>query len=68
MSKNDDNKFIVTPRRAASYGETTVVSARLPKELVNSLDDVVDKTGRSRNELIIMSLEYALSNLEIPED
>lgn len=49
-------------------GETSVVSLRMPNELISKLDDVCQKTGRTRNELIIRSLDFALNNLEIEEE
>ena len=61
-----DNKFIVRPKK--NYGESSVVSARLPNEVVAELDSVATKTGRTRNEIIMMCIEYALSNLHIDID
>ena len=61
-----ENKFIVRPRRPA-YGKTSVVSARLPDEMIDELDKVARQTGRTRNELIQMCIDYALQNLEIKE-
>lgn len=46
-------------------GETSVVSLRMPNELIVRLDDVCEKTGRTRNELIIKSLDFALDNIVI---
>lgn len=59
-------KFIVHPRKL--YGESKVVSARLPASLIRELDDVAIKTGRTRNELISLCIHYALKNLEISKD
>ena len=61
-----ENKFIVRPRRPA-YGKTSVVSARLPDDMIDELDKVARQTGRTRNELIQMCIDYALQNLEIRE-
>jgi predicted transcriptional regulator len=44
---------------------TTTITARLPDKLVARLEDVVIKTGRSRTQVIILALEYALDRLEI---
>ena len=44
-----------------------VVSTRLPNELVSSLDEIAQKTGRTRNEIMQMCLEFAVENLEIKE-
>ncbi len=48
-------------------GDSMVVSTRLPNELVNSLDEIAQKTGRTRNEIMQMCLEFAVENLEIKE-
>lgn len=61
-----DNKFVVRPRNPA-FGKTSVVSARLPDNMIEELDKVAKQTGRTRNELIQMCIDYALKNLEISE-
>ena len=61
-----DKKFIVHPRKPA-YGKTTVVSTRLPDDILKQLDTICQKTGRTRNELLIMCVNFALENLEISE-
>lgn len=58
-----EKKLIVEPKKYKS--ETSVVSARLPIDMIKEIDRVVEETGRTRNELIIMFLEFALENLEI---
>lgn len=64
MAEND--KFIVRTKK--SYGENTVVSCRMPLELVDRLDKIGNKTGRTRNELILRCVEFALDKLEIVEE
>ncbi len=61
----DISRFIVHTKK--TYGENTVVSCRMPVELVKQLDDIANKTGRTRNELIFRCVEYALDKLEIVE-
>ncbi len=46
-------------------GETTIISTRLAKDLVKDIDAVAKLTGRSRNEILAMSLEFALNHMEI---
>lgn len=53
----------ITPKKYA--GETTIVSMRLSKELLKDIDTVANLTGRNRNEVLTMSLEFALSHMEI---
>ena len=60
------NKFVVHPRKPA-FGKTSVVSARLPEDMISKSDKVAQETGRTRNELIQMCIDYALENLEIAE-
>ncbi len=44
--------------------ETSVVSARLPKDMIEDIDRIADSTGRNRNEIITICLEYAMDHLE----
>ena len=51
---------------AKRYGsESTVVSFRLPKEMLSDIDHVAEATGRTRNEIMTTSLEFALRHMEI---
>ena len=59
-----EDKFIV-PQRKPAVGKSTVVSVRLPDTMLAKLEDVASKTGRSRNELVQMCIDYALARLEI---
>lgn len=58
-----EKKLIIRPHRYS--GETTVISLRLPKEMLAVIDRVAQETGRTRNEIVVKSMEYALENLEI---
>ena len=53
----------ITPKKYS--GETTIVSMRLAKELLKDIDAVAAVTGRNRNEILTMSLEFALNHMEI---
>ena len=48
-------------------GDSSVVSVRLPNELIESLDRISKKTGRTRNDIMQRCLEFAIENLEIEE-
>lgn len=61
-----NKRFIIHPRKSA-FGKSSVVSARLPDEMIKKLDEVANLTGRSRNELIQMCIDFAFDNLEIAE-
>ena len=62
MSKE---KLVISSKKYR--GDSTVVSIRLPDELVKKLDTIADKTGRTRNEVIQKCLAFAVDNLEIKE-
>ena len=58
-------KFHITPKKY--NGESSVVSMRMPKDMLKDIDETAGKTGRTRNEFMLMSLEFALDHLEIEE-
>ena len=59
----DKPKLKITPKKYG--GGSTVVSMRLSTELLRDIDKVAAVTGRNRNELMTMSLEFALNHMEI---
>ena len=56
-------KMQITPRKYNE--ETTVISMRMPKDMLRDIDAVASKTGRTRNDILMLSMEFALENLEI---
>ena len=57
----NDNKLIISTRKY--QGDSSVISVRLPADMVKELDSIAKKTGRNRNEIISISLEYAIENM-----
>lgn len=57
-------KFIITPKTERSV----TVTVRIEKESHDRLEELVIKSGRSRNELINKAIKFALDNLEFDED
>jgi len=53
----------IAPKRY--HEETTIISMRLAKDMIRDLDAVAKVTGRSRNEILTTSLEFALEHMEI---
>jgi len=53
----------ISPKKYS--GETTIVSMRMSKELLKDIDNIAKVTGRNRNEIMAMSLEFALNHMEI---
>ncbi len=63
MIKLADKKLVISAKKY--IGETAVVSARLPNDLIKKVDDICEATGRTRNEVVQMCLEFAVDNIEI---
>jgi len=61
----DDQKLIISSRKFR--GDSSVVSVRLPNDLVEKIDEIAAKTGRTRNEIVQKCLAYSVDNLQIKE-
>ena len=46
-------------------GESTVISLRLPKDMLYDIDRLSKDPGRTRNELLSVCIEFAIKNIEI---
>ena len=63
----DIPKLHIAPKKYT--GESVIATIRIPKDMCKDLDQIATETGRSRNELIGMCLEFALEHMEIgPKD
>lgn len=58
-----ETKFHVAVKKHKS--ETSIVSLRLPVDLIETIDNTCKITGQSRNEFIIQSLDFIFDNLVI---
>lgn len=58
-----DKKLIIPSKKYK--GDTSVVSARLPNDMIKDLDRIAEHTGRNRNEIIMLCLKFAIENLEV---
>ncbi len=58
-----EDKLKITTKKYV--GESAVVSARLPVDLIKRLDDICDVTRRNKNEIIQMCIEFAVDRIEI---
>lgn len=63
--KNDE--LVIKPKRAKGEDGYKVFSVRIREELVEQIDSISAKTGRSRNELIGTFIEFALDRCKIEE-
>lgn len=59
----NDKKLVIASKKFR--GESSVVSVRLPNEMIKKLDEIAEKTGRTRNEIVTKCLVFAIENLEI---
>ncbi|MBQ6398671.1 MAG: CopG family transcriptional regulator [Clostridia bacterium] len=58
-----EKKFVVRQRKYG--GESQIFSIRIPKDMVAILDRIAEETGRTRNEIVLKSLDFAIENLVI---
>lgn len=56
-------KLRIEPKKYT--GESTVVSMRMPRDMVNELDGIASATGYTRTELMMLCLEFSLKHMEI---
>ena len=59
------DKPVFLIRQKKYVGETMVVSMRIPKDMLSDIDKAAQVSGRTRNEIISMSLEFALNHMKI---
>ena len=61
----DDMKLIIEKKQYK--GETSVISTRLPIEVIKDLDKIASDTGRTRNDIVQLCLEFAIEKIIIKE-
>ena len=59
-----DNLIFQVPQKQYT-GESAVVSMRIPKDMLKDLDEAAQISGRTRNELMTMCLEFSLNHMVI---
>ena len=55
-----DKKFVVTPKNEKSV----TITIRIDADLNQELESIAQKSGRSRNELINMAIQFAFKHIE----
>lgn len=60
-----DDKLVIRPKRPKGDDGYRTFSIRIREDIVDKIDDISLKTGRSRNELIGIFLEYAAERCTI---
>ena len=61
----DEMKLIIEKKQYK--GETSVISTRLPIEVIKDLDKIASDTGRTRNDIVQLCLEFAIEKIIIKE-
>lgn len=59
----DNIRLVIPPKKYT--GETSIVSMRIPKDMLKDIDTAAKAAGRTRNEILQMSLEFALNHMSI---
>ena len=60
-----DNKLVISSKKFR--GDSSVVSVRLPNDMIEKLDAIAEQTGRTRNEIIQKCLAYSIENIEVTD-
>ena len=60
-----DDKLVIKPKRSKGDDGYKTFSIRVREDVVEKIDEISSKTGRSRNELIGLFLEYAAERCTI---
>lgn len=64
---NENDNLIIKPKKYKGSDGYKTFSIRIKEEIVENIDSISAKTSHSRNELIGIFLEYAISHCEIEE-
>ena len=62
-----EDHLIIKPKRPKGEDGYKIFSVRIKEETVSRLDEISAQTGRSRNELIGMFLDYAIERCRVEE-
>ncbi len=60
-----DKKLIISSKKFR--GDSSVVSVRLPNDMIEKLDAIAEQTGRTRNEIIQKCLAFSIENIEVTD-
>ena len=61
-----DKKLVISSN--IFRGDSSVVSVRLPNDMIEKLDAIAEQTGRTRNEIIQKCLTYSIENIEVTDN
>ena len=58
-----ENEPVLHIENKKYIGESTVISLRLPKDMLEAVDSLAKSTGNSRNEILQKFIEFSLTHL-----
>lgn len=61
-----ENKLFISSKKFR--GDSSVVSVRLPNNMIERLDIIAEQTGRTRNEIIQKCLTFSIENIEVTDN
>lgn len=61
-------KKLVLSTKKFKADSTTIISARVPTELIKKIEDLAKRTNRNRNEMVQILLSYAVDNAVVEEE
>lgn len=63
----EDKKLVLSTKKFKE-DSTTIISARMPTELLKKIEHLAKKTNRNRNEMVQILLSFAVENTVIKEE
>lgn len=63
----EDKKLVLSTKKFKE-DSTTIISARVPTELLKKIENLAKKTNRNRNEIVQILLSFAVENTVIKEE
>jgi len=61
-----EKKLVIASKKFSK--DSSVVSVRLPNDMIEKLDDIAKQTGRTRNEIIQKCLAFSIENVELTDN
>ena len=61
-----DKKLVISSKKFR--GDSSVVSVRLPNDMIEKLDAIAEQTGSTRNEIIQKCLAFSIENIEVTDN
>ncbi|MCF0107999.1 MAG: ribbon-helix-helix protein, CopG family [Bacilli bacterium] len=63
----EEKKLVISAKKYKAE-TTTIISARVPMELMKKIETLAEKTNRNKNEMVQILLTYAVDNAVVEEE